>query len=394
MLPLKRKTASSSVGTLPPLQVTFWITRSSPEPVADSSRFQPGEGSNESIEKPSGTVSSISVVVAPSSSVGTESVNCWSTFDLATGGLMIACAEAAPASTSVRTAAPAAARANLIGLLSFARSGSGRERRSPRTALHRDERRRERGEWCEGDEGLRREPAAPELADDGPHPGEHVLDRLGQRGRGERERGEQRDRVPVHRPDQAREAVEADPGAPVQVRLEQREGERAGEVERRPRGARAGAGAASARRARAAGARARARRPRRARRRAPSRAGSAPARRASRSRGSARRRSARARGPAGSARARRRASARSARAGPRRPATPGGALSSHPQRKGSGDDAAAVTELQEQPPGPGDRQAARRRSAVPGPAGRPTTFAPPSTLVQPGVEGPQTWVWK
>src|SRR6478735_8228409 len=185
MLPLKRKTASSSVGTLPPLQVTCWITRSSPEPVAASSRFQPGEGSNESIEKPSGTVNSISVVVAPSSSVGTESVNCWSTFDLATGGLMIACAEAAPASTSVRTAAPAAARANLIGLLSFARSGSGRERRPPRTARHR----------------------------------------------GERERSEQRDRVAVHGTDQAREPVEADPGAPVQVRLEDREGQGAGEVE-------------------------------------------------------------------------------------------------------------------------------------------------------------------
>ena len=50
-------------------------------------------------------------------------------------------AEAAPASTSVRTAAPAAASANLIGLLSFARSGSGRDRRAPRTALHHDERR-------------------------------------------------------------------------------------------------------------------------------------------------------------------------------------------------------------------------------------------------------------
>src|SRR4051812_36100026 len=174
MLPLKRKTASSSVGTLPPLQVIFWIERSSPEPVAASSRFQPGEGSNESIEKPSGTVSSISVVVAPSSSVGTESVNCWSIFDLATGGLMIACAEATLASTSVNAAAPAAARTNLIGLPSFARSGSGRDRRSPRTALHRDERRRRRDEWREGDEVLRPEPPATQLADDGAHPGEHV----------------------------------------------------------------------------------------------------------------------------------------------------------------------------------------------------------------------------
>src|SRR6188472_995365 len=232
MLPLKRKTASSSVGTLPPLQVTCWITFSSPEPVAASVRFQPGEGSNESIEKPSGTVSSISVVVAPSSSVGTERVNCWSTLDLATGGLMIACAEATLASTSVNTAAPAAARMNLIGLLPFARSGSGPERRPARTARHREERRRERRGCCEEGEALRSQPAAPELAHDRSHPADQVLERLGQRGCGERERGEQRDRIPVHGPDKAREPVEAEPGTPVQVRLEEREGERARDVER------------------------------------------------------------------------------------------------------------------------------------------------------------------
>src|SRR5439155_4788592 len=32
--------------------------------------------------------------------------------------------------------------------------------------------------------------------------------------------------------------------------------------------------------------------------------------------------------------------------------------------------------------------------SFPGPAGRPTTLAPPKMLVQPGVFGPQTWVWK
>ena len=105
---MKRKTASSSVGTLPPLQVTFWITFSSPEPVACSVRFQPGDGSKESIAKPSGTVSSICVVVAPSSSVGTESVNCCDTLDLATGGLRIGVRERRLRRARARPAAAAA----------------------------------------------------------------------------------------------------------------------------------------------------------------------------------------------------------------------------------------------------------------------------------------------
>ena len=67
--------ASSSVGTAPPLQVTFVITADSPEPVFSTVRFQPGDGTNESIAKPAGGVSSIVVVVAPSFSVGTASVN-------------------------------------------------------------------------------------------------------------------------------------------------------------------------------------------------------------------------------------------------------------------------------------------------------------------------------
>ena len=306
---------------------------------------------------------------------------------------MIACAEATLASTSVSAAAPAAARANLIGLLSFAgrgqaASGGPRERRCTATSDGASD-----GERCEEDERLRDEPAAAKLANDGPHPGEQVLAGLCEGGGGERERGQQRDRVAVHRPDQAREAVEADPGSPVQVRLEHGKGERAGERRARPRAARAGAGATSARLARAAGARARGRRARPARRRASSRARSARARPASRPRGSGRRPSARAHGRAGSARGRKRASARSGRAGPRRPATAGGALSSHAQRKGSGDDAAAVTELEEEAPGSGDGSSTPTFS-FPGPAGRPTTFAPPKMLVQPGVEGPQTCVWK
>src|SRR4029077_4139257 len=54
--------ASSPVGTLPPAQVTFWITAFSPSPVCWSVRFQPDDGTNESIPKPSGTVSSTCVV--------------------------------------------------------------------------------------------------------------------------------------------------------------------------------------------------------------------------------------------------------------------------------------------------------------------------------------------
>ena len=113
-LALKRKTESSPVGTFPPLQVTFWTTVSSPEPVDCSVRFQPGEGSNESTAKPLGTVSSICVVVEFASSVGTESVNCCRTFDLATGGLRIACANAVCASTSDTAATVASTTALLI----------------------------------------------------------------------------------------------------------------------------------------------------------------------------------------------------------------------------------------------------------------------------------------
>jgi hypothetical protein len=54
------------------------------------------------------------VVVASSSSVGTETVNCWSTFAFATGGLTIACANALPVKTSVTAAAAAASRTILI----------------------------------------------------------------------------------------------------------------------------------------------------------------------------------------------------------------------------------------------------------------------------------------
>ena len=62
---------SSSVGTWPPVQVTFCTTALSPEPCCTSTRCHPGSGTNESIEKLLGTVSTILFVVTPSFSVGT-----------------------------------------------------------------------------------------------------------------------------------------------------------------------------------------------------------------------------------------------------------------------------------------------------------------------------------
>src|SRR5205085_11990605 len=107
------KTESSPVGTLPPLQVTFWITAFSPEPVCWSCRFHPVAGLKESIPKPLGGVNSIFVVVAPSFSVGTASVKSCRVFDLVTGGLISACAQALEATVrpTAAAAAPASARA-------------------------------------------------------------------------------------------------------------------------------------------------------------------------------------------------------------------------------------------------------------------------------------------
>src|SRR5215831_2644989 len=94
------KTESSPVGTLPPLQVTFWITASSPDPVCCTCRAQPGAGAKESIAKPEGGVNSIVVVFEFASSVGTASVKSWSSFASATGGLTSACAKAPAARIS------------------------------------------------------------------------------------------------------------------------------------------------------------------------------------------------------------------------------------------------------------------------------------------------------
>src|SRR5258708_38055485 len=72
----------------------FWMTALLPEPVCLTTRFQPGDGTNESIPKPLGGVSSISVVFRPAFSVGTARVKSCSVFDFVTGGLISACAQA------------------------------------------------------------------------------------------------------------------------------------------------------------------------------------------------------------------------------------------------------------------------------------------------------------
>src|SRR5215467_14203530 len=108
MLALNRKTESSPVGVLPPVQVTCWTTALSPDPVDLVTIFHgAGGGSNESIANDDGTVSTILVVIAPDSSVGTESVNCCRVLSaFTTAGLMIACAEAVAARTSAPARAP------------------------------------------------------------------------------------------------------------------------------------------------------------------------------------------------------------------------------------------------------------------------------------------------
>src|SRR5204863_661927 len=101
---------SSPVGTFPPVQVTFWITALSPEPVCCRTRCHPGLGTNESIPKPCGTVSTIFVVVRLLFSVGTARLYNCSAFDSETAGLTRACADAAETNTSA--ASPANAGAN------------------------------------------------------------------------------------------------------------------------------------------------------------------------------------------------------------------------------------------------------------------------------------------
>src|SRR5665647_3138537 len=104
---MNENAASSSVGTAPPLQVTRVTTAESPEPVFSTVRFQPGDGTNESIAKPEGGASSTVVVVAPSFSVGTASVNTCPALASTTGGLTCAWANAAPLAASAGSTASA-----------------------------------------------------------------------------------------------------------------------------------------------------------------------------------------------------------------------------------------------------------------------------------------------
>ena len=104
---MNRKTEFCPVGTLPPVHVTFSMTASWPERRVRTCIFHgAGAGSNELIEKPGGTESSI-FVVGLSLSVGTDSVNCCSSFDSATSGLITAYAGApAGRARAPTTAAP------------------------------------------------------------------------------------------------------------------------------------------------------------------------------------------------------------------------------------------------------------------------------------------------
>ena len=79
--------------------------------------------------------------------------------------------------------------------------------------------------------------AGGELGDEPARPGEQELDRPVGRDDDEHERGDDRDRVAMHGADQAAEPVPAEPGAPVDRRLEEREAERGrGEERQRPDG--------------------------------------------------------------------------------------------------------------------------------------------------------------
>src|SRR5205085_5438644 len=126
---------SSPVGVFPPLHVTFWTIASSLEPFDWTVRFQPGAGTNESIAKPDGTVSSTDVVVAFSFSVGTSRPNSWRCFESTTAGLISACAQAALVKTSAAAVASTLATRRRfmcvvpsVGAAAGPPPGSGRKR--------------------------------------------------------------------------------------------------------------------------------------------------------------------------------------------------------------------------------------------------------------------------
>ena len=84
-------------------------------------RFHPVAATKVSIAKPSGGVSSICVVVTPSFSVGTASVNICVVPAVTTGGLRLACAEALAQNTSAAaTASGGTSHLGIVGFLSVA----------------------------------------------------------------------------------------------------------------------------------------------------------------------------------------------------------------------------------------------------------------------------------
>src|SRR6266576_2601396 len=216
-------TASSSVGVCPPDHVTCSIFVSSPEPVDFTSRVQPGDGTNESIAKPSGGVSSTFVVVALSFSVGTASVKSWPWLVSATAGLSSACATAPAAVTSAPPSAATKTPKRYIGLFSCrcrvrstrqrrcARRRSSSDRCDPngrRLAEPRPGREQERRQLC----GEARKRAA--------HPRGDVTRSSDHRRGDEGKTCLEGDQVAMHGTEEAVQPVPPETGTPVEIRLE------------------------------------------------------------------------------------------------------------------------------------------------------------------------------
>ena len=195
-------------------------------------------------------MSSIFVVVAPSSSVGTARLKTWPVFERTTGGLTCAWADALAATTSAGSGGgqpdgdeppPRAMAVHSMDLLSqvvyrpaagngpTVHLGGARERSDERAAVAT-----QRRPWSKaGSSGG--EPAGSEASSRAsvrPSQREHVPAR-GDDGRGEeREREQDRHGVGVRGPDEAVQPVPAEARAPVDRRLEEREGEAGRDPER------------------------------------------------------------------------------------------------------------------------------------------------------------------
>src|SRR5207248_6615666 len=131
-----------------------------------------------------------------------------------------------PARPSSRRRAQALATRRSCELLSLDRRELGERSRRRPTRRRRPPRAHEAGAGRGAEDASRaaeeRQPGG-EQADEAPRPREKVLDGAVSGDRQQREGPEEGDRIPVHGPDEALEPVPAESGAPVQVRLEQRE---------------------------------------------------------------------------------------------------------------------------------------------------------------------------